>query len=159
MGRSFHQLTSSNDGFPLKLTPSASKLNRPLLTRRQWLGKAPASALATAAAMSLLAEHTLAAKPTSHATPASDLGSRIYNIRDFGAKGDGVALDTAAVQTAIDTCTHDGGGTVLVPVGTFQIGTVELKSNVPLHIAAGGKLLGSSDGKQYHCRRRHSLER
>ena len=37
------------------------------------------------------------------------------------------ALDTAALQTAIDTCTRDGGGTVLVPAGTFQIGTVELK--------------------------------
>jgi polygalacturonase len=135
----------------LKLTPPASELARPLLTRRQWLEKAPASALATAAAMSLLTEPALAAKPTTHATPASDLGTRIYNIRDFGAKGDGVALDTAALQTAIDTCTHDGGGTVLVPAGTFQIGTVELKSNVTLHIAAGGKLLGSADGKQYHA--------
>ena len=81
----------------------------------------------------------------------SDLGVRIYNIRDFGAKGDGVALDTAALQTAIDTCTRDGGGTVVIPAGTFQIGTVELKSNVTLHIAASGKLLGSADGKQYHA--------
>jgi hypothetical protein len=54
------------------------------------------------------------------------------------------------VQKAIDICTHDGGGTVLVPAGTFVIGTVELKSNVTLHIAATGKLLGSGDGRQYH---------
>ena len=40
---------------------------------------------------------------------------------------------------------------MLVPAGTFQIGTVELKSNVTLHIAASGKLLGSADGKQYHA--------
>jgi polygalacturonase len=40
---------------------------------------------------------------------------------------------------------------VLVPAGVFQIGTVELKSNVTLHIAAAGKLLGSADGKQYHA--------
>jgi len=122
-------------------TLSASEVNRPLLTRRQWLGKAPASALATAAAMTLLREPTLAAKPAAHAASGNDLGARIYNIRDFGAKGDGVALDTTALQTAIDTCTRDGGGTVLVPTGTFQIGTVELKSDVTLHIAAGGKLL------------------
>ncbi|MBS1799523.1 MAG: right-handed parallel beta-helix repeat-containing protein [Acidobacteria bacterium] len=80
-----------------------------------------------------------------------DLGARVYNIRAFGAKGDGTTMDTAALQAAIDACTHDGGGTVLVPAGVFQIGTVELKSNVTLHIAAGGKLLGSGDGKQYHA--------
>jgi hypothetical protein len=127
-----------------------SEVDRPLLTRRQWLGTVPASALATAAAMSLISEPALA-KPTVHAIMGSDLGARLYNVRDFGAKGDGIALDTAALQAAIDTCTRDGGGTVLVPAGTFQIGTVELKSNVTLHIAAGGKLLGSADGKQYHA--------
>jgi polygalacturonase len=80
-----------------------------------------------------------------------DLGTRTYNIRDFGAKGDGVTLDTVAVQTAIDTCNKDQGGTVLVPAGVFVIGTVELKSNVRLFLAAAGKLLGSADGKQYHA--------
>ena len=128
-----------------------SEGDRGLLTRRQWLGKAPASALATAAAVSLLREPALAAQSTAQAASGSDLGARIYNVRNFGAKGDGVALDTVALQKAIDTCTRDGGGTVLVPAGTFQIGTVELKSNVTLHIAASGKLLGSADGKQYHA--------
>ena len=82
---------------------------------------------------------------------ANDRGARTYNIRDFGAKGDGVTLDTAAVQAAIDACANDQGGTVLVPAGVFVIGTVELKSNVTLFIAAAGKLLGSVDGKQYHA--------
>ena len=80
-----------------------------------------------------------------------DLGARVYNIRAYGAKGDKTTLDTAALQAAIDACTADGGGTVLVPAGTFVIGTVELKSNVTLHIAAGGTLLGSADGRQYHA--------
>ena len=79
-----------------------------------------------------------------------DAGARIYNIRRYGAKGDGITLDTAALQAAIDACHEDGGGTVLVPAGAFQIGTVELKSNVTLHIAAAGKLVGTADGKQYH---------
>jgi len=81
---------------------------------------------------------------------SDDLGARVYNIRSFGAKGDMTILDTAALQAAIDACNRDGGGTVLVPAGTFAIGTVELKSNVTLRIAAGGTLLGSADGKQYH---------
>lgn len=80
-----------------------------------------------------------------------DAGARVYNVRDYGAKGDGSTLDTAALQEAIDACNRDGGGTVLVPAGTFVIGSTELKSNVTLHIAAGGTLLGSADGKQYHA--------
>src|SRR4051812_27399461 len=71
------------------------------------------------------------------------LGARIYNIRDFGAAGDGKTLDTAAVQKAIDACNTDRGGTVLVPAGDFLIGTIELKSNVTLYLAAQGRLLGS----------------
>jgi polygalacturonase len=77
-------------------------------------------------------------------------GARVYNIRDHGAKGDGRTLDTAALQMAIDTCNRDGGGTVLVTAGVFNIRTVELKSNVTLHLAAAATLLGSADGKQYH---------
>ena len=80
---------------------------------------------------------------------AIDLGARIYNVRAFGAKGDGTALDTASVQSAIDACARDRGGTVLVPAGDFVVGTVELKSNVALHLAAGGRLLGSARPEDY----------
>jgi len=120
------------------------------LTRRQWLSKAPAGALAAAAALQLLSEPAHASSAAAPNTD-NDLGARIYNIRDFGAVGDGKALDTAALQRAIDTCTKDGGGTVLVPAGVFQIGATELKSNVTLHLSAGATLLGSADGKQYHA--------
>jgi polygalacturonase len=87
----------------------------------------------------------------SAASIAAAAGTRTYNILDFGAKGDGKTLDTHALQAAIDACTKDNGGIVLVPAGVFVIGTVEMKSNVTLHISAGGKLLGSADGKQYHA--------
>lgn len=83
-------------------------------------------------------------------SPEDTPGARVYNVRDFGAKGDGTTLDTAAVQSAIDACNKDGGGVVLVPAGTFLIGPVELKSNVTLRLAASGKLLGTTDPKQYH---------
>src|SRR5882757_9140038 len=119
------------------------------LSRRQWLERVSVPALGASAAGAFGAT-PLTAQPSAPSTEPLN-GARVYNIRDFGAKGDGKALDTAALQTAIDTCTRDGGGTVLVPAGTFHIGTVELKSNVTLHIAAGGKLLGSADGKQYHA--------
>ncbi len=117
-----------------------------LWTRRQLLSKAPAGAFAGAAAVGLQAQ------PAS-ATPVagSDLGARVYNVRDFGAKGDGLTLDTTSLQRAIDTCTGDGGGTVLLPAGRFLVGSVEVKSNVTLRITAGAVLLGSGNGKDYHA--------
>jgi hypothetical protein len=77
------------------------------------------------------------------------LGAKNYNIRDFGAAGDGKTLDTAAIQAAIDKCVEEKGGTVLVPAGIFICGTIELKSNVTLHLSAGGKLLGSPRREDY----------
>jgi len=128
-----------------------SEIDRNLLTRRQWLGKVPLSFVAASVGVGLMGEESLVADTDKSATDLVTAGARVYNIRDYGAKGDGATLDTAALQAAIDACTRDGGGTVLVPAGIFQIGTVELKSNVTLHIAAAGKLLGSGDGKQYHA--------
>src|SRR6266567_5722083 len=84
---------------------------------------------------------------------AVSLGARTYDIRDFGAKGDGTSLDTVAVQAAIDACANDRGGVVLVPAGDFVIGTVELKSNVTLHLAAAGRLLGSANPDDYSAGR------
>jgi polygalacturonase len=114
------------------------------LSRRKWLTSISTPALAAA----LLPKSASAAEPARAAQ--RDAGTRTYNIRDFGAKGDGKTLDTAALQAAIEDCNRDGGGTVLVPSGTFVIGTTELKSNVTLHLAASAILLGSGDGKDYH---------
>jgi polygalacturonase len=124
-------------------------------SRRKWLGIAAGASigsglLAAAGAMAEPSKHTSALDRAERAASnGSDLGARTYNIRDFGAKGDGSTLDTDAVQAAIDACTKDQGGTVLVPAGVFVIGTVELKSNVALHLSASAKLLGTADGKQY----------
>jgi Glycosyl hydrolases family 28 len=118
------------------------------ISRRNLLGMISTATVGSG----LMAAGNLAAAPQdAHTSTGSTAGARTYNIRDFGAKGDGKTLDTAALQAAIDACNKDQGGTVLVPAGVFVIGTVELKSNVTLHIAAQGKLLGSADGKQYHA--------
>jgi polygalacturonase len=115
-----------------------------LWTRRQWLGKASVGAVVGAVTVGL---------PASAAVlPAGDdLGARVYNVHSFGAKGDGVTLDTTSLQRAIDACASDGGGTVLLPAGRFLVGSIELKSNVTLHIAAAAVLLGSASGKDYHA--------
>lgn len=127
---------------------SSTPSNRRLFSRREWLAWLSSASLTTV----LLGQRALAAEPAHQvAHTATDLGARTYNVREFGAKGDGVTLDSVAVQAAIDACHADQGGTVLIPAGVFVIGTVELKSNVTLHISAQGKLLGSADGKHYHA--------
>lgn len=73
----------------------------------------------------------------------------IFDIRDFGAVGNGTAMNTVAIQNAIDECFKNGGGRVLVSGGTFKTGSVTLKSNVDLHIAADGVLLGSEKCEDY----------
>ena len=72
-----------------------------------------------------------------------------FNIKDLGAIGDGNALDTVAVQKAIDSCSEAGGGVVRIPAGRFVIGTVQIKSNVTLSFDHGANLLGSQDMKDY----------
>jgi hypothetical protein len=71
------------------------------------------------------------------------------DIREFGAKGDGKTLCTEAIQKAIDRCADRGGGTVLLPTGTWLSGTITMKNNVTLWLEAGCTLLGSAQQKDY----------
>lgn len=72
-----------------------------------------------------------------------------FDVRNFGAAGDGATLDTAAIQKAVDACAEAGGGKVCLQGGTFLSGTLRLKSNVTLHIEAGATLLGSTNIEDY----------
>lgn len=119
-------------------------------SRRDWLNKVSLPALGATVGLSLL-NNNADARNITKAESDHTLGTRVYNIRDFGAKGDGKTLDTKAIQAAIDICTKEQGGTVLVPAGTFVTGTVELKSNVRLYLSAQAILLGTADGKQYYA--------
>ncbi len=62
---------------------------------------------------------------------------RVTDVRDFGAVGDGTALNTLAFRHAIEACHGEGGGMVLVPAGTWLTGPVHLRSNVNLHLERG----------------------
>lgn len=75
--------------------------------------------------------------------------SKVYDIRKFGAKGDGKTLSTTAISSAIDACSKDGGGIVLIPKGVFLTGTFYLKDNVRLFIEKDATLKATTDLKQY----------
>jgi polygalacturonase len=74
---------------------------------------------------------------------ATEPAGTYYNVRNFGAVGDGQHLDSPAINQAIAAATAAGGGTVLVPAGTYLSGSIQLKSNLHLLIDAGATILGA----------------
>jgi Glycosyl hydrolases family 28 len=83
-----------------------------------------------------------------YAQLAADL--QPWDVRRFGAKGDGKTLDTAAVQATIDACSKAGGGSVLFQSGlTFLIGTIYLKDHVQMQLEPNATVLGSDNLADY----------
>lgn len=72
-----------------------------------------------------------------------------YNILSFGAIGNGKALNTIAIQSAIDEAHKNGGGRVIIPSGEFLTGSIILKSGVELFFKRKSVLLGSTEPKDY----------
>ena len=86
----------------------------------------------------------LATASTSAHGASANCSPRVY-----GAKGDGISKDTAAIQKAIDVCEQQGGGTVRLDAGTYLSAPIVLKSNITLHLDKGATLLGSPDRGDY----------
>ena len=108
----------------------------------------------------LLASLCSATVTNNHPTRASVAGfdhstapdtAGVFDVREFGAKGDGKALDTAPINRAIDAAAAAGGGTVRFPAGTYRCFSVHLKSNVALYLGPGATILAADpndgDGK------------
>src|SRR5215510_4766006 len=91
------------------------------------------------------------ASPRAQTGGAQALGTNAFNVRAYGAKGDGKALDSPAINKAIDAAAAAGGGTVFFPAGTYRSFSVRLKSNITLYFDQGSTLLAASpndgDGK------------
>jgi len=90
--------------------------------------------------VALAAVLTLAA---STALRAADSAPAPYDVRAFGARGDGTTIDTDAINKAIDAAAAAGGGTVHFPAGTYATFSIRLKSHVILSLGAGATLLAA----------------
>jgi polygalacturonase len=74
---------------------------------------------------------------------------RTFNVKDYGAIGDGHSMNTAAFQRTIDECSSAGGGKVIVPAGLWLTGPIQMKSNVNLHLDRGALVEFSSNHQDY----------
>ncbi len=92
----------------------------------------------TIGAAGVLAPISLSAQPTPHERPGS-----IYDVRAFGATGDGKTLDSPAINRTIEAAANAGGGTVLFPAGTYNSFSIRLKSNIALQIMQGATILAA----------------
>ncbi len=73
----------------------------------------------------------------------------LFNVRDYGAIGDGRRLETAAIHQAVAACAKAGGGTVYLPPGKYLTGTIVLQSHVTLDLDPGATILGSENPEDY----------
>jgi hypothetical protein len=101
------------------------------------------------AVMGLLAAGGSVSGAPMSTTIEGDASSPMFDVRKFGATGDGKTLDTASINRAVDAAHAAGGGMAYLPPGIYLSGTVVLKSNVTLYLEAGATLLGSKSISDY----------
>lgn len=114
----------------MKMTPAYSLPVRPVLA---------------VCVLSIVASIFLSSTKSAEAQKSTPI---FYNVRDFGAKGDGKALDTDAINKAIDAAAAKGGGTVYFAAGTYLSFSIHLKSNITLFLDNGSTLL-AADPKEH----------
>lgn len=71
-----------------------------------------------------------------------------YNVKEYGAKGDGKNMDSEAINKVIETAAKSGGGTVFLPGGTYLSGSIRMKSNINLYLDAGAVLLAAPQNEE-----------
>ena len=97
--------------------------------------------------LGLLAAATLATQAATAATPP--LAPAVFNVRELGARGDGITPDTEAIQQALDEAGRVRGSLVRLPPGRYLSGTLRLRSGITVSLEAGATLLGTTNLASY----------
>ena len=79
----------------------------------------------------------------THAASNQSPAALAYNVRTFGAKGDGKQLDTVAINKTIEAAAAKGGGTVYFPAGDYLSTSIRLKSNIALYLDQGATIIAA----------------
>src|SRR5258705_4476671 len=83
------------------------------------------------------------------ADAAETNAAKVFNVREFGAKGDGKTFDTEAIQKALDDCGKSGGGTVLLPPGTYLSKPLTIGTKTTLLIEKDATLMASTNQNDF----------
>jgi polygalacturonase len=102
------------------------------------------------AVMGLVAARSVDGADGSSGAPAKpEGGARIFEVRAYGAKGDGKTLDTTAIQQALDECGRAGGGVVRLDAGTYLSKPLELRTRTTLQLDTGATLLATDESADF----------
>lgn len=74
--------------------------------------------------------------------------AKIYNVRDFGATGDGKTIDSPAINRAIEQAAKEGGGTIYLPAGKYECYSIRLQSNITLYLESGAEVIAAYPGEK-----------
>ena len=94
-------------------------------------------------ATSLLNPGQASAQSAPGRSPATTSKRVYYDVRSFGARGDGASIDSPAINAAIEAAADNGGGTVIFSAGVYASYSIHLKSNVALFLDQGATLLAA----------------
>ncbi len=107
------------------------------MDRRDLLKLSPLALASTVGHVALARGQATPILPPAQTQPHPSAAEAIFNVRTFGATGDGKAVDTPAVNKAIAAVAAAGGGTLLFPAGTYLCFTIRMLSNVSLYLSHG----------------------
>lgn len=74
--------------------------------------------------------------------------AKIYNVKDFGAAGDGKTIDSPAINRAIEAAARDGGGTVYIPAGQYECYSIRLQSHITIYLESGAEVIAAYPGER-----------
>ncbi len=81
----------------------------------------------------------------------------IFNVKNYGATGDGQTLDTPAINRAIQACKQVGGGTIFFPAGKYVTGTFEIFSDMTIEVGSGAVISGSTNLLDYGLKENYGI--
>lgn len=99
-----------------------------------------------AVALATTGTGTATGTATAATTPAHAASMPVFNVRNYGATGNGSTIDTPAINNAIAAASAAGGGEVLFPAGTYESVSIHLKSNVEIYLDGGATIRAASTG-------------
>lgn len=94
-------------------------------------------------AVSLLTSSPAVVKQQAQQRLRAGSPDTVYDIRGFGAKGDGNTIDTPAINKAIEEAAANGGGTVIFRAGTYLSVSIHLQSNITLQLDQGARIVAA----------------